>query len=231
MLALLVLAALAGAGPLAARQDPAQQCDAAADLAARQARMPGAVLRAIALTETGRKRAGHLRPWPWTVNLEGRGYWFETRQEALDFARQSLRAGRVSFDLGCFQINYRWHGKAFASLEEMIEPLAGARYAAAFLGRLHDELGDWSRAAGAYHSRTAALARRYRQVFDRHLARVEGAPPAAPPARGATGAAPPGRRPPRENTYPLLTGGPGAARAPGSLVPLGLRAPVPLFGG
>ena len=54
-----------------------------------------------------------MRAWPWAINREGKGYWFESREEALAFAKASLAEGRTSFDVGCVQINYRWHGHAF----------------------------------------------------------------------------------------------------------------------
>ncbi|HXK57435.1 MAG TPA: lytic transglycosylase domain-containing protein, partial [Gammaproteobacteria bacterium] len=46
--------------------------------------VPHTVLYAIALTESGKqiKPAGGHRPWPWTLNLAGRGYFFDSRLEA-----------------------------------------------------------------------------------------------------------------------------------------------------
>lgn len=142
-------------------------CDKAAVRAARDSGVPIDVLRAITRTETGRNTGRQLSPWPWTVNMEGKGFWFDTRAEALVYARAEHARGARSFDVGCFQINYRWHGEAFASIEEMFDPAANAAYAARFLTSLHAETGDWSRAAGAYHSRTRKYARKYRARFDR----------------------------------------------------------------
>ena len=100
-----------------------------------------------------------MRAWPWAINREGKGYWFKTREEALAFAKASLAEGRTSFDVGCVQINYRWHGHAFPSLEDMFDPEWTATYAAQFLRTLYEERGSWSAAAGAYHSLTPELAR------------------------------------------------------------------------
>ncbi len=138
--------------------------------------VPQSVLHAISLTETGRMLNGRLRPWPWAINREGQGHWFSSREEALDFARRSVAEGRRSFDVGCFQINYHWHGENFESLEAMFDPDVGAAYAARFLDELHREKGDWSAAAGAYHSRTPQFANKYRARFDRILANIDGAP-------------------------------------------------------
>ena len=134
------------------------------------------MLHAISLTETGRAQGGRLRPWPWAINREGKGYWFANRDEALAFARASVAAGRTSFDVGCFQINYYWHGRNFPSLESMFDPDTGADYAARFLRSLYAERGDWSAAAGAYHSQSPDRANVYRARFDRILAGLDGAP-------------------------------------------------------
>ena len=52
----------------------------------------------------------------------------------------------------------------------MFDPDAGAAYAAQFLKSLYAERGDWSAAAGAYHSQTPERAGVYRARFDRILA-------------------------------------------------------------
>ncbi|MBK5934074.1 hypothetical protein C8N32_10983 [Rhodovulum imhoffii] len=145
-------------------------CVSAAHFAARKTGVPVDVLLAISLTETGRAQDGRVRPWPWTVNIQGKGTWFETAQEALDYARRHRKAGARSFDMGCFQLNFRWHGAGFGSLDHMLDPEAGALYAARFLAGLYRETGSWSAAAGAYHSRTPKFATRYRKRFDRFLA-------------------------------------------------------------
>lgn len=173
LLAVLILPALL-ATPV--RADEAAVCERAIVDGARRQGIPESVLHAISLTETGRPDGGRLRPWPWAINREGQGFWFRTRAEALAFARQSLAEGRPSFDVGCFQINYYWHGRNFPSLEAMFDPDAGAAYAARFLGTLHAERGDWSAAAGAYHSQKPDRAGIYRARFDRILAGLGGQP-------------------------------------------------------
>ncbi|MEI4471364.1 lytic transglycosylase domain-containing protein [Frigidibacter sp. MR17.24] len=193
--ALAALAVLAPTAAPATAADPAATsalCDRAAATAARETGVPLDVLRAIALTETGRKSDGSFRAWPWTVNMEGAGHWFPDRESALAYVARERARGARSFDIGCFQINHLWHGKAFASVEQMFDPIAGARYAADFLAGLHAESGSWSRAAGAYHSRTPALAGRYAARFDRLRATLAGAP--APVELAALPAPEPPRR-------------------------------------
>ncbi|HEX9858725.1 MAG TPA: lytic transglycosylase domain-containing protein, partial [Paracoccaceae bacterium] len=140
----------------------------------------------------------------------GDGHWFATREEALAHAAVALDAGRRNLDLGCFQLNHRWHAGGFPSLEAMLDPAANALYAARFLQRLHETHGDWSRAAGAYHSNTPEFAERYRTRFDSLLAGLDGRTLAQPRAVAALA--------PRRNSFPLLRA--GAAGSGGSLVPL-----------
>ena len=175
-LALALATALAPAGGAMAdpaAPDPAALCDAAIVAGARRGGVPVEVLHAVALTETGQHRDGAFRAWPWAINREGKGYWFQNRDEAIAFARKSLAEGRKSFDVGCVQINYRWHGHAFPSLEDMFDPQWTATYAAQFLRTLYEERGDWSAAAGAYHSLSPKESTTYRTRFDQVLAGLE----------------------------------------------------------
>lgn len=142
-------------------------CDLAAQVAADATSVPLDVLRAVTRTETGRLRNGVLEPWPWTTNLEGKGQWFASRDAALSNAFEHYKAGARSFDVGCFQINYKWHHTAFSSLDAMFDPVENATYAARFLLDLHAEFGDWDSAVGAYHSRTDAFATRYLARYQR----------------------------------------------------------------
>jgi hypothetical protein len=205
-----------------ASADPADLCDRAAAEAARATGVPLPVLQAIALTETGRNRGGRLRPWPWASNAAGAGRWHDSRAAAEAYLRDIIASGQRSIDIGCFQINLRWHGHAFASPESMFDPAANALYAAQFLRGLAAELGSWEAAAGAYHSRTPELAARYGERFLGHLAAVQGGAPAPPPAAPLEAVAGLPRRAPERpapQPYPLLVA--GAVAGLGSVVPLG----------
>lgn len=198
-----------GAASLAPAGGPVQHCVIAARLASRLTGVPSDVLHAISLAETGRDAGGVLEPWPWTVNMEGAGHWFSTEQAASAFVFENFRRGARSFDVGCFQINYKWHRANFASIEQMFDPSENALYAARFLKQLHAELGSWTLAAGAYHSRTPAFASRYAARFDALRAKLQGKPDQAVGQFARHGAGFP-------SASPLLAG--QAARL-GSLVP------------
>jgi hypothetical protein len=198
-----------------AQTDPSASCDQAAAQAAREFDVPIDILLAISRVETGR---GDGAPWPWTINADGIGTWYDDRQAAVDAATAHQSDGTGTFDVGCFQLNIRWHGEGFASLSDMFDPAQNADYAASFLLELYEELGDWSQAVAAYHSRTPDLAEDYLQKVK---AVLEGPAPPSPPELVAEAE-------PRENRFPLLqAGGQGSA---GSIVPL-QTARGPLIGG
>ncbi|WP_093114945.1 transglycosylase SLT domain-containing protein [Salinihabitans flavidus] len=164
--------ALPGPAILAASVESAI-CDRAARIASSDTGVPMDVLMAITRSETGRMRSGRYNPWPWTVNMEGKGLWFDSEQEALRYALRNHKRGARSFDVGCFQINYKWHGEAFQTIAQMFDPVKNARYAADFLSRLHHETGNWPEAAAAYHSRTPKYANRYKARFIRIRASLD----------------------------------------------------------
>lgn len=208
--------AILAASGLAA-SSPDEICDSVAHMVSRETNVPISVLQAITRTETGRNVKGDLRPWPWTVNMEGAGHWFNTEDEARAYVFRHFKRGARSFDVGCFQINYKWHGEAFSSIDEMFDPLENARYAARFLTSLYAELGSWPKAAGAYHSRTPEYASRYTKRFNRIHAKLANAPA---PASSPKTPKPETPRRESENLFPLLVNR-GSAPRMGSLVPLG----------
>lgn len=223
--ALALLAALVLVSPAQARKaNPADLCLTAARTASQETGVPLRVLHAITLTETGRRDEDDgFTPWPWALNRGGESHWFATRDEALDYVAETLATGTTNIDLGCFQLNWRWHNAGFASAAAMIDPEENALYAADLLARLYADSGDWSVAAGAYHSATPAHADRYTARFDTVYAALEGETELA-----FAGVPPPVEDDARTNGFPLLQA--GAAGSIGSLVPLS-DAARPLIGG
>ena len=204
---------------LAARGDPGLKCDYAAARAAEMTGVPIDILLAITRVETGRG-GGEPQPWPWTINADGQGDWYDTQDAAVAAATAHLTDGTGTFDVGCFQLNIRWHGEGFDTLSDMFDPTQNAEYAASFLLQLYEESGDWSAAVSAYHSRTPDLAEGY---LERVKAVLDGPDaPTAPTGPEADLAVE------RENLFPLLqAGGQGSA---GSIVPL-QSTRGPLIGG
>ena len=214
---LLAVAATCWVDETRAAASPSRLCDLAADAAARKTGVPIDILLAITRVETGRGPADTPQPWPWTINADGKGIWYDSPDQAIAAATAHLTDGTGTFDVGCFQLNMRWHGDAFPSLTAMFDPGQNAEYAAEFLLQLYQESGDWAKAVAAYHSRTGDLA-------DAYLSRVK----AVLNGPGAMTAQTEPQPVTRVNRFPLLQA--GEQGSAGSIVPLQM-ARGPLIGG
>lgn len=175
-------AGIAGAG-----LRPPEQCRAAIVAAEQRHGLPRGLLTAISVVESGRRDevTGERAPWPWTINAEGAGHYFDSKQEAVAWVQRARADGMRSIDTGCMQINMLHHPNAFASVDQAFDPAANADYAARFLVELRDKAdGDWMRAAGFYHSQTPHRAEAYRRHVE---AAMSGAGRAAPGPSGPYG--------------------------------------------
>lgn len=187
----------------------ALHCERALTAAARETSVPTRILKAISRTESGRNIDGALMPWPWTINIGGQGSWFKTKSEALAHFQKNYQNGSRNIDVGCFQINHRWHGARFASVDDMMDPFKNARYAAEFLKELYGEFGNWSDATGAYHSRNKELSDIYLTRFSQILEGLDDGRPAPNQSLSLVQ---------NTNSFPLLRGG-ASSSARGSLFP------------
>lgn len=193
---LLAVMSVAPAGALPP-PEPGAACRAAIAIAERERGVPAGLLQAIGRVESGRRdpATGRFAPWPWTINAEGRGMYFPTREAAIAEVRQLQARGVRLIDVGCMQVNLHHHPNAFPSLEAAFDPLGNARYAAQFLSELRAAGGDWARAAGHYHSHTPERAEPYRARVLAAWAGEQGRAPGDPAvdaallARFAAGAA------------------------------------------
>ncbi len=143
---------------------PYAMCEAAIGAAEAETKLPARVLTAIALRESGRidPETGRARPWPWTINVEGAGHFYDTKEDAIAAVQGFQASGAQSIDVGCMQVNLMHHPDAFASLDEAFDPVRNAAYAGSFLKALFASLGDWGTAIAAYHSRTPGVGEPYR---------------------------------------------------------------------
>jgi len=158
--------ALLAAAPGRAAAGVGEACRDQAGIAEPAAGIPDGLLLAIGRRESGRfdAQTGAILPWPWAVNREGESHIFESRNEAVAYVAAAQREGSRSIDVGCFQINLKYHPTAFASLDDAFDPAANAAYAARFLRELFDREGSWETAVAAYHSATPLLGVPYREA-------------------------------------------------------------------
>lgn len=128
---------------------PHYYCQKYIEEAARKTGVLPEILWAVAKTESN--FGG--KPWPWTVNVKGKGYYFSDKLSAKKFLKSLPEKIQYRVDVGCMQINWGYHGKAFSHLTKMINPRINVIYAAYFLRELYAETGEWSKAVASYHSR------------------------------------------------------------------------------
>jgi len=163
---------LAGVASAAPARDPmiegARLCTQHFPIQERAQGIPNHLLAAISSTESGRWHKGldMALPWPWTANVEGKGYYFASKAEAIARTQEFMRQGARSIDVGCMQVNLKHHSTAFRDLNEAYDPGTNVAYAAKFLRTNYNDLGDWIKATAAYHSRTPKYGSAY-------LARIE----------------------------------------------------------
>lgn len=122
------------------------------------------LLQTISSVETGNwsYEEGRFVSWPWTINVNGKGYRFKTKDEAIAKVKQLQAEGIESIDVGCMQVNLKYHKKAFADLDDAFNPDTNMEYGAKFLNRLYKKQGSWQKAAMAYHSKVPARGLSYK---------------------------------------------------------------------
>ena len=157
--------------PLRAMGTP--DCEAMAAQLGAQAGLPEGLLPAIARIESGLALKGGTRAWPWTLNTAGQGHYFKTSADAMTYLQAVLENGQRNVDIGCMQINYRWHGENFPSLAAMMDPVQNITYAIEFLKSLYAESGSWSAAVQRYHSNDPNRGNAYHTRFLAALDRVQ----------------------------------------------------------
>ncbi len=153
--------------PLGAAEQASALCTAAIAAAEGKYATPPGLLGAIARVESGRPipPTNVTGPWPWAIDADGGAYFFDSKSEAVAWARTAMARGVKYIDVGCMQIDLPQHPQAFRSLEEAFDPMLNTDYGARYLKSLRDGEtgGDWTIAVGLYHSHTPDLAMEYRQ--------------------------------------------------------------------
>lgn len=132
------------------------------DMVANEKGIPNQLFYAIALQESGRGFKGDRIPWPWTLNICGKGIYLDTKKEAIHFLGLAIKAG-CSVDVGLFQIHWQTHYKKFTSYSQALEPLINMSVGANILKNQYKKTNDWLIATGKYHSpNNTILASKYR---------------------------------------------------------------------
>lgn len=140
-----------------------QNCEYYFSVYEKKFQIPQHLLKAISLQESGMWRASLKKrvAWPWTMNVKGKGYRYDSMAEAVAAANRFKASGIRSFDVGCMQVNMRYHPEAFRNLHQAFNPKYNVAYAAYILRQHYEDSGSWDKAVAYYHSKTASKGNRY----------------------------------------------------------------------
>ena len=128
-------------------------CEKIANRIESETNLPIHLLSSISRVEAGRKlSSGEVKGWPWSINHAGKGLYFETKKGALKYLKNAVSNGSKNIDVGCMQLNYRWHKGAFSSLDDMFDPEKNIQYAAKFVKELYGRHQNWEDVIKHYHS-------------------------------------------------------------------------------
>ncbi len=136
--------------------------------------LPAKVVYAVALTESGlRLQSGRARPWPWTLNIEGRGHYYPTRKAAYQALKVYLDRGGRRADVGLMQIHWRAHHRLLRDPWAALDPMFNLRVGAYLLRERWQAAGNLWQAIGHYHAPSwPARAAWYRRQVARRLGQL-----------------------------------------------------------
>src|SRR3978361_1747929 len=105
-------------------QATSQLCRQAIAAAERAHGIPSHLLAAIARVESGRRdqTSGTFNPWPWTINMDGQGSFYDNKLQAVAAAASMRPRTTRSIDVGCMQISLIFHPDAFPSMAQAFDP-------------------------------------------------------------------------------------------------------------
>lgn len=131
------------------------------------------LLQTISMVESGRwdNKLGKRTAWPWTVHANGKGHYYKSKNEAVNAVKAMQKQGITNIDVGCMQINLKYHGKEFRSVEDAFDPEKNAAYSAKFLKQLYKRnKKDWKKTAMHYHSKNWRKGINYKNRLEKQYA-------------------------------------------------------------
>lgn len=138
--------------------------------------VPVTVVYALALTESNtRMNDGTAKPWPYTINLHGKVDQFLTAHQMVNHAESLKSTGRLTFDVGLFQVNWYWVGRhKVGTIRELADPYTNGDIAMETIKLYKTHHNTWGEAAGRYHNpaNKNGLADIYEAKFNEHHARI-----------------------------------------------------------
>lgn len=105
------------------------------DQALAVAGVPSEVLYAMGVQESGTTFGGQRRlaPWPWVLNVNGKGRYFRTRAEAQAALDDEVAKGNQRVAVGMLQIYLKYNGHRVDDPRSLLAPTVNLRVAAEVL--------------------------------------------------------------------------------------------------
>lgn len=144
----------------------ATQCLKAINLLSERIDVPKKLLLQIAKIESG--FGSQRMPWPWSIHIQGKSYYFKTEKAASIYIKQLLALDIKNFDVGCMQINYFWHQDKVRTPQELLNPLKNTLIAAQFLSHLKAQHYSWHKVVSHYHSSDPERGAAYARLVFKH---------------------------------------------------------------
>jgi hypothetical protein len=154
--------------------DPQFLCLVASNYYEKKYSIPEGLLKSISIVESGRWNKEHklALAWPWSINIDGEGKYFNSYEEAANFLRRAIKKSN-NLDIGCHQVNWRNHGQYFDKPEDLLNPQKNAAYAAYFLVQKFQKVKDWNKAIAHYHSQVPIFGSEYLKKFHKVFSQVK----------------------------------------------------------
>ena len=135
------------------------------EMASQTWEIPAPLIKAIAETESGYH--------PWAVNIAGRSYYPEAREEALNLIRSAM-ARKKSFDIGVMQLNSWWLKRLKLAPEQVLDPEPNILIGSWILAQELYRHGYHWKAVGSYHTPVDKNPERARQYASKVLSKMGG---------------------------------------------------------
>jgi len=137
---------------LADNIDKLKLCENTIESVELQTDIPKGLLLGIGKAEAIRKINNKYIIWPWTINHAGKSLFFDNKEQMKNYVFKNLKRKDFNIDVGCMQINIKWHKNNFKKISDMFEVNPNISYAASFLKQLKNKHGSWDNAIKHYHS-------------------------------------------------------------------------------
>ena len=137
---------------LADNIDKLKLCENTIESVELQTDIPKGLLLGIGKAEAIRKINNKYIIWPWTINHAGKSLFFDNKEQMKNYVFKNLKRKDFNIDVGCMQVNIKWHKNNFKKISDMFKVNPNISYAASFLKQLKNKHGSWDKAIKHYHS-------------------------------------------------------------------------------